>query len=77
MRRRKPLRSGGILVVRALDRIAGTEPVAIKTISDRHERGIQINSLTKPDIGTTTAMGRALFSSVASFTLPRVRMTLR
>jgi hypothetical protein len=51
------LRAGDTLVVRRLDRIAGTEKMAIETINELHERGINIKSLTEPDIDTTTPMG--------------------
>lgn len=34
------LRSGDTLVVRRLDRIAGSEKVAIETINELHERGV-------------------------------------
>lgn len=66
------LRPGDTLIVRALDRLAGTTTMAIETINDLHERGINIKSLTEPDIDTTTAMGRALFGIVAVFAQLRV-----
>ena len=66
------LRRGDILVVRRLDRIAGSEVMAIQTISELHERGVNIKSLTEPDIDTTTPMGRALFGIVAVFAQLRV-----
>lgn len=66
------LRPGDVLVVRALDRIAGSEIMAIQTISDLHDRGVNIRSLTEPDIDTTTPMGRALFGIVAVFAQLRV-----
>jgi len=66
------LRAGDTLVVRRLDRIAGTEKMAIETINELHERGINIKSLTEPDIDTTTPMGRALFGIVAVFAQLRV-----
>lgn len=66
------LRDGDTLVVRALDRIAGTTTMAIETISEMHDRGINIKSLTEPDIDTTTPMGRALFGIVAVFAQLRV-----
>lgn len=66
------LRAGDTLVVRALDRIAGTTTMAIETISQLHDRGINIKSLTEPDIDTTTPMGRALFGIVAVFAQLRV-----
>ena len=66
------LRSGDTLVVRRLDRIAGREKMAIETINDLAERGVNIRSLTEPDIDTTTPMGRALFGIVAVFAQLRV-----
>ena len=66
------LRPGDTLVVRRLDRIAGSEKMAIETINDLHERGVNIKSLTEPDIDTTTPMGRALFGIVAVFAQLRV-----
>lgn len=66
------LRRGDTLLVWRLDRLAGTERLAIETINDLHERGVQIKSLTEPDIDTTTAMGRALFGIVAVFAQLRV-----
>lgn len=66
------LRDGDTLMVRALDRLAGTTTMAIETITELHERGVNIKSLTEPDIDTTTAMGRALFGIVAVFAQLRV-----
>lgn len=66
------LRDGDTLVIRALDRIAGTTTMAIETISELHDRGINIKSLTEPDIDTTTPMGRALFGIIAVFAQLRV-----
>lgn len=66
------LRAGDTLVVRRLDRIAGSETMAIQTITELHERGVNIKSLTEPDIDTTTPMGRALFGIVAVFAQLRV-----
>lgn len=66
------LRRGDTLVVRRLDRIAGSERMAIETIGELHERGVNIKSLTEPEIDTTTAMGRALFGIVAVFAQLRV-----
>lgn len=66
------LRDGDTLVVRRLDRIAGSEKMAIETINELAERGINIKSLTEPDIDTTTPMGRALFGIVAVFAQLRV-----
>ncbi len=66
------LRSGDTLLVRRLDRIAGSEKMAIETINDLAQRGVNIRSLTEPDIDTTTPMGRALFGIVAVFDQLRV-----
>lgn len=66
------LRPGDALVIRALDRIAGSEVMAIQTIADLHDRGVNIRSLTEPEIDTTTPMGRALFGIVAVFAQLRV-----
>lgn len=66
------LRAGDTLVIRALDRLAGTTTTAIETINDLHAGDINIKSLTEPDIDTTTAMGRALFGIVAVFAQLRV-----
>jgi DNA invertase Pin-like site-specific DNA recombinase len=66
------LRPGDTLLVRRLDRLAGSEVMAIETITDLHERGVNIKSLTEPDIDTTTPMGRALFGIVAVFAQLRV-----
>ncbi|WP_125778270.1 recombinase family protein [Antribacter gilvus] len=66
------LRQGDTVVVRDLGRLAGSERMAIDTISELHERGVNIRSLTEPDIDTTTSMGRALFGIVAVFAQLRV-----
>lgn len=66
------LRVGDTLMVWRLDRLAGTQTLAIETINDLHDRGVQIKSLTEPDIDTTTPMGRALFGIVAVFAQLRV-----
>jgi len=66
------LRAGDTLLVRRLDRIAGSEKMAIETINELHERGVNLRSLTEPDIDTTTPMGRALFGIVAVFAQLRV-----
>lgn len=66
------LRAGDTLVVRALDRLAGSEKMAIETINELDQRGVNIKSLTEPAIDTTTPMGRALFGIVAVFAQLRV-----
>lgn len=44
--------AGGHLIVRALDRLAGTTTMAIETINDLHETRHPHKSLTEPDIGS-------------------------
>lgn len=66
------LREGDTLVVRALDRLAGTERMAIEVIHELDDRGVLIKSLTEPAIDTTTPMGRALYGIVAVFAQLRV-----
>ncbi|MET3566571.1 DNA invertase Pin-like site-specific DNA recombinase [Leifsonia sp. 563] len=46
--------------------------MAIQTISELHNRGMNIKSLTEADIDTTSPMGRALFGIVAVFAQLRV-----
>ena len=59
------LRAGDTLLIRKLDRIAGSEVMAIQTTTELHDCGVQIKILTEPDIDETTPMGRALFGFVA------------
>lgn len=66
------LRPGDTLVVRTFDRIASSEKMAIETIRELEERGIDLKSLTEPAIDTTTPRGRALFGVVAVFAQLRV-----
>lgn len=66
------LRAGDTVVVRQLDRIASSERMAIETINQLAERGINIKSLTEPDIDTTTPTGRALFGIAAVLAQLRV-----
>ncbi|MGP5254179.1 recombinase family protein [Brachybacterium alimentarium] len=66
------LEPGGTLLVRRLDRVAGSERMAIDTLSGLKDRGVDIRSLTEPEIDTTTTMGRALFGIVAVFAQLRV-----
>ncbi|WP_221583468.1 recombinase family protein [Microbacterium sp. G2-8] len=44
LRRLDHMRPGDTLVIRALDRIAGSEMLAIQTLHDRSERGIAVSS---------------------------------
>lgn len=66
------LQAGDTLLVRRLDRVAGTERMAIDTLTELADRGVDIRSLTEPEIDTTTPMGRALFGIVAVFAQLRV-----
>lgn len=66
------LEPGDTLLVRRLDRVAGSERMAIDTLTELSDRGIDIRSLTEPEIDTTTPMGRALFGIVAVFAQLRV-----
>ena len=66
------LREGDTLLVRRLDRLGGSERIILDTLNDLRERGIDIRSLTEPQIDTTTPMGRALFGIVAVFAELRV-----
>ncbi|WP_201518831.1 recombinase family protein [Gulosibacter hominis] len=66
------LRSGDTLLVRRLDRIAGSDTMALEVIRDLEKRGVNIRSLTEPVIDTTSPMGRALFGIVAVFAQLRV-----
>ena len=51
------------LAIRKVDRLVGSEVVAIQTIAELHDRGVQINGLTEPDIDRTTPIGRACSAS--------------
>lgn len=66
------LHTGDTLLIWRLDRLAGTTTMAIQTINELHDAGVDIKSLTEPDIDTTTPMGRALFGIVAVFAQLRV-----
>ncbi|PCC27053.1 resolvase [Glutamicibacter sp. BW80] len=68
------LREGDTLVIRALDRIAGTERMAIETIRELGERGVKLSSLTEPflDIDATTPMGEAIIGIMAVLAQLRV-----
>jgi len=66
------LRDGDLLVVYAMDRIAGSERMAIETINDLADRGISLKSLSEPDIDTTTPQGRAMLGIFAVFAQLRV-----
>lgn len=65
-------RPGDTIMVRRLDRLAGSERLMIEVLHDLDERGLNIVSLTEPMIDTTSPMGRALFGIVAVFAQLRV-----
>lgn len=71
---RDHLRAGDTLVVRALDRIAGTEQMAIETIRDLGRSGVRLRSLTEPflDVDTSTPMGEAIVGIMAVLAQLRV-----
>ncbi|MGB3374168.1 MAG: recombinase family protein [Microbacterium sp.] len=68
------LREGDTLVILALDRIAGTELMAIELIRDLGRRGIRLRSLTEPflDVDTSTPMGDAIVGIMAVLAQLRV-----
>lgn len=65
-------RPGDTIMVRRLDRLAGSERLMIDVLHELDERGLNIVSLTEPMIDTTTPMGRALYGIVAVFAQLRV-----
>ncbi len=68
------LREGDTLVIRALDRVAGTELMAIEIIRDLGRRGVRLVSLTEPflDVDTSTPMGEAIVGLMAVLAQLRV-----
>ncbi len=66
------LRAGDTLVIRALDRVAGTELMAIEIIRDLGRRGVRLRSLTEPflDVDTATPMGEAIVGIMAVMDSP-------
>lgn len=68
------LREGDTLVIRALDRAAGTELMAIELIRDLGRRGIRLRSLTEPflDVDTSTPIGKAVVGIMAVLAQLRV-----
>lgn len=68
------LREGDTLVIRALDRIAGSEVMAIELIRDLAKRGVRLRSLTEPflDVDTSTPMGEAIVGIMAVLAQLRV-----
>ncbi len=68
------LRAGDTLVVRALDRIAGTEVMAIEILHELGRRGINLRSLSEPalSVDVSTPMGQAIMSILAALAELRV-----
>ena len=68
------LREGVVLVVRALDRLAGSKRIAIEVIRDLGKRGLRLRSLTEPflDVDASTPMGEAIIGIMA--VLSQLRM---
>ena len=68
------LRGGDTLVFRALDRLAGSEVMAIEIVHDLIGRGVSIRSLTGPalSIDTSSPMGQAIVGIMAVFARLRV-----
>lgn len=72
----RTLKPGDTLVIRALDRVAGTERMAIETSRELGERGIRLRSLSEPflDVDTSTPMGEAIVGIMAVMAQRRVSM---
>lgn len=70
------IEAGDTLVIRALDRVAGTERMAIETIRELGERGIRLRSLSEPflDVDTSTPMGEVIVGIMAVMAQLRVSM---
>lgn len=70
------LQPGDTLVIRALDRVAGEERMAIEIIRELGERGVKIKSLTEPflDVDISTPMGEAIVGIMAVMAQLRVSM---
>ena len=62
-------RGGDTLVFRALDRLAGSEVMAIEIVHDLIGQGVSIKSLTEPalSIDTSSPMGQAIVGIMAVF----------
>lgn len=68
------LRAGDRLVIPALDRVAGSEVIAINVIRDLAGRGVKLHSLAEPwlDIDQSNAIGQAVVSIMATLAQLRV-----
>ena len=70
------MQPGDTLVIRALDRVAGEERMAIEIIRELGERGVRIKSLTEPflDVDISRPMGEAIVGIMAVMAQLRVSM---
>lgn len=70
------LKPGDTLIIRALDRVAGEERMAIEIIRELGERGVRIKSLTELflDVDISTPMGEAIVGIMAVMAQLRVSM---
>lgn len=73
------LRAGDTLVVRALDRVAGIEVMAIEVIHELGRRGVSLRGLTEPalSVDASTPMGQAIIGIMAVLAQLRADSTQR
>lgn len=69
-------RAGDRLTIPALDRVAGTDTIALSVMRDHAERSVKFRSLDEPwmDIDPTTAMGEAMLKIMATLAHLRVEL---
>lgn len=70
------MRSGDILIVTKLDRLARSTIDMLNIITELGDRGIGVRSLAERDIDTTTAAGKltlTLFAAIAEFERARIK----
>lgn len=65
-------RDSDVLVVRRIDRLAGSDRMLLDLMSELHDRGIGIRSLTETAVDTTTPWGRAIWGFQAVLVQLRV-----
>lgn len=65
-------RPGDVLVVRKLDRLAGTGTMMLGMAGQLEDMRVDLRSLMEPQIDTTSAMGRAFFGFAAVLAQLRV-----
>lgn len=65
-------RPGDVLVVRKLDRLAGTGTMMLGIAGQLEDMRVDLRSLMEPQIDTTSAMGRAFFGFAAVLAQLRV-----